>query len=260
MNLGLKGKYALVTGGSHGIGLATAEALAAEGCHVAICSRDPKKLASAVKSLKKFKVKTLAIRADVLLPGDIQNVTRQIEREWKRIDVLVNNVGGGGRWGSESVEETPENVWREVFDKNTTAAMRFTKWAIPHMRRQKWGRVVTIASIYGKEAGGRPWFCVAKSAQISLMKSLSQRRELVRDGLTFNSVAPGTIMVPANGWSVERRKSPAAFQRTTQQNFPLGRMGTPEEVASVVAFICSAPAAYLNGACVTVDGGESRSF
>jgi len=260
MELGLRGKHALITGGSHGIGLATAEALASEGCHVAICSRDAGRLSSVLKKLKKYSVKTLAVQADVLVPEDIQRTVRSIDQAWKKIDILVNNVGGGGRWGTESAEETPEKVWRDVFDKNTMAAVRFTRWAIPHMRRQKWGRVITVASIHGKEGGGRPWFCMAKSAEIGLMKSLSLKTELVRDGITFNSVAPGAIMIAGTGWDRQRRKNPAAFEKMAARDFPLGRLGTAEEVAAVILFICSKKAGFLNGACVAVDGGESRSF
>ena len=128
------------------------------------------------------------------------------------------------------------------------AAMRFTKLVIPFMRKQKWGRVVTISSIYGKEGGGRPWFNMAKSAEISLMKSLSMDKRLVRDGITFNTVCPGHI-------SVEGKTD-----EDNVEDFPLGRMGSPEEVANVVAFLCSEKTSLVNGACVVVDGGESRSF
>jgi len=260
MDLGLKGKYALVTGGSHGIGLAAAQALAAEGCHVAICSRDPKHLSLALKTLRKPRLKPQAIYADVLVPGDIEKVTRTLDKTWGRIDILINNVGGGGRWGSESVEETPEKVWKEVYDKNAMAAVRFTRWALPYMRRQKWGRVVTVASVHGKEGGGRPWFNMAKAAEISLMKSLALKPELVRAGITFNSVAPGAIMIPDTGWHREFKKNPAAFQKKVLRDFPLGRLGKPEEVAAILVLLCSKSASLLNGACVTADGGESRSF
>ncbi len=260
MDLGIKGKYALVTGGSHGIGLAAARALASEGCHVAICSRDPKRLSTALKILKKEGVKVLAVQADVLVAEDIINATKFIDKSWKKIDILINNVGGGGRWGSESMEETSEKVWSDVFDKNATAAVRFTRWAIPHMRRQKWGRIVTVASVHGKEGGGRPWFNMAKAAQISLMKCLSLKTDLVRDGITFNTVAPGGILIPDTGWDEERKKNPKLFKKKVLENFPLGRLGTPEEVAGVLLFLCSKNASLVNGACITVDGGESKSF
>jgi 3-oxoacyl-[acyl-carrier protein] reductase len=128
------------------------------------------------------------------------------------------------------------------------------------MRAQRWGRVVTITSCFGREGGGRPWFNVAKTAQTALMKSLALRRDLVRDGVTFNSVAPGAIMIPDTGWEAEREKDPAAFAAMVDREFPLGRLGTPDEVAHVVAMVCSAHAGLLNGASIAVDGGETRSF
>lgn len=260
MELGIGGRYVLVTGGSHGIGLATASALADEGCNVAICARNEDRVAQAVCDLKARGVEALGITADVLIPADIERVMQTLIESWGTIHILVNNVGGGGRWGSPIVEETPEEVWIDVYNKNAMAAVRFTRLAIPYMRKQKWGRVVTIASIYGREGGGRPWFNMAKSAEISLMKTLAMNPGLARDGITFNTVAPGAIMIPDTGWEEEMRKNPEEFEKMVNTEFPLGRLGTPEEVANVVVFVCSEKAGLLNGACIVVDGGQSRSF
>jgi 3-oxoacyl-[acyl-carrier protein] reductase len=259
MNLGISGKYALVTGGSHGIGLATACALADEDCHVAICARKEARVAQVVQHLKAKGVDALGVSADVLLTGDIERVMNTVVNAWGTLHILVNNVGGGGRWGSLSLEETREEVWLDVYNKNAMAAVRFTRLAVPLMRKQKWGRVVTVASIYGREGGGRPWFNMAKSAEISLMKTLALEAGLVRDGLTFNSVAPGAIMIPDTGWEEEKKKA-EQFEQMVRTRFPLGRLGTPEEVASVIIFLCSQQASLVNGACIAVDGGESRSF
>jgi 3-oxoacyl-[acyl-carrier protein] reductase len=260
VNLGIKGKKALVTGGTHGIGLAIATALADEGCEVAICARNLERLSMASKAIKKRGSECLAIQADVTSTRDTARAMRVIRREWDDVNILVNNVGGGGRWGSDSIEETKEEVWSEVYDKNVLAAVRFTRFALPYMRRGKWGRVVTIASIFGKEGGGRPWFNMAKSAEISMMKSLAMKPELARDGITFNSVAPGNIMIAGTGWETEKKRDPVAFRKMVDEKFPIGRLGSPEEVASVVAFVCSEKASLVNGACFVVDGGESRSF
>jgi len=260
MDLGIRGKYALVTGGSHGIGLAIASALAEEGCNVAICGRNQNRLDQAVTDLEAKGVEAIGVPADVLIKTDIEKVVKTVIDSWKTIHILVNNVGGGGRWGSPSVEETTEQVWIDVYSKNAMAAVRFTRLVIPFMRKQKWGRVVTIASIYGREGGGRPWFNMAKSAEISLMKTLAMNTDLVRDGITFNTVAPGAIMIADTGWEEEMKKDAESFKRMVNANFPLGRLGTPEEVASVVVFLCSEKASLVNGACVAVDGGESHSF
>lgn len=260
MELGLRKKCALVTGGSHGIGLATADALAAEGCNVAICARDRARLDEAVRQLKGRGGEAIGVPADAMISADIACVVEETVKAFGTIHILVNNVGGGGRWGKPSVEETDEQVWLDVINKNALAAARFTRLALTHMRMQKWGRVVTVASIYGHEAGGRPWFNMAKAAQISLMKTLSLDRSLTRDGITFNTVAPGAIMIPDTGWDRERKTDPEAFNRMVESEFTLGRCGSPKEVADVIAFLCSENASLVNGACIPVDGGQSRAF
>jgi len=258
MDLEIAGKYALVTGGSHGIGRAVALALADEGCHVAICARNEKRVLQTVKEIKDKDVDSLGLSADVLILADIERVMKTVLNSWGTLHILVNNVGGGGRWGSDNIEQTPEDVWVDVYNKNALAAVRFTVRALPYMRKQKWGRVITITSIFGKEGGGRPWFNMAKNAQTALMKNLAMKFDLARSGITFNSVAPGGIMIPDTGWTQQRDKNPAAFERMVNETFPLGRLGKPEEVASVVAFVCSKHASYINGASILVDGGESR--
>lgn len=260
MDLGIKGKNALVTGGTHGIGQAIALALADEGCDVAICARTKNKVNTIAQTIKEKGVASIGIVADVLQPNDIDKVINTILCEWGGVDILINNVGGGGRWGSTDVVATDEKVWREVYDKNAMAAVRFTVGFLSYMRKMGWGRVVTISSIFGREGGGRPWFNMAKSAEISLMKTLAMNPELARDGITFNSVAPGAIMIPDTGWEKEMLEDPEGFEKRCKNQFPLGRMGIPKEVADVVVFICSERASLLNGACITVDGAESGGF
>ena len=244
MNFGLEGKNALITGGSHGIGLAIAKALLLEGCNIAIIARDPEKLKAAHDELYSL-LSDPSIwfgSVDVLQPESIDRAMKTVTDNFSHIDILINNVGGGGRWG-KSFEDTDDQVWIDVYNKNAMAAIRFTKLAVPFMRKQKWGRVVTIASIYGREAGGRAWFNMAKSAEISLMKTLSLYPDLVGDGITFNSVAPGFIKIEGNN-----------------NEFPSARVGTPEDIAAAVVFLCSKQAKFINGACLSIDGGESKSF
>jgi len=260
MELGLKGKRALITGGSHGIGLATAQALGAEGCKLAICSRSRKRLDAAVKVLELYDPNVLALECDVLNPAEIDLAVSKVKDKWETLHILVNNVGGGGRWGEENVENTPINVWYEVYEKNAMAAVRFTRQFLPMMRENKWGRVVTVTSIYGKEGGGRPWFNMAKFAETSLMKSLALTRYLVRDGITFNSVAPGGIYIEGTGFEEEKLRDPEKFSQLIDAEYPLGRMGEAKEVADVIAFVCSERAGLLNGASIVVDGGQTKSF
>jgi 3-oxoacyl-[acyl-carrier protein] reductase len=128
------------------------------------------------------------------------------------------------------------------------------------MRKQKWGRVITISSIQGREGGGRPWYNMAKSAEISLMKTLALNPELSRYGITFNSVAPGAIIFADNEWDIFSKENPDEFQKRLDLGHPIGRLGTPDEVASLVAFLASEKASLINGASIPVDGAQGRSF
>ncbi len=260
MNLGLNGRRALVTGGTHGIGLATAKALAAEGCSIAVCSRTAERLKAAQAALESFDVDVIAEPCDVHSLDAIDSFWRTLSSAWGGVDILVNNVGGGGRWGSPTVTETGDNVWLEVYEKNAAAAVRFTTRALPHMIAQEWGRIVTVTSRLGREGGGRPWFNMAKAAQTSLMKTLGMDHSLAGKGITFNSVAPGNIMIPGTGWEDEMKRDPEGFKNYVAGECPIGRLGTAEEVADVIAFVCSAKASLINGAAIAVDGGESRAF
>ena len=260
MDFEIQGKNAVITGGTHGIGLATAIALGNEGCNVAVCSRTSERVESAISELNNNNIKNIGMQVDVLKPNTIKVFCRKVIEEWETIHILINNVGGGGRWGSEIIEETSEDVWIDVYNKNAMAAVRFTVFFLPYMRKQKWGRVVTIASRFGHEGGGRPWFNMANSAEISLMKTLSMKSYLAKDGITFNTVAPGRIMIPDTGWEEEKENNSKDFNEMLDEEFPLGRMGTPEEVANIITFICSEKSSLMTGATITVDGGESNSF
>jgi 3-oxoacyl-[acyl-carrier protein] reductase len=262
MNLGLSGKFALVTGGSHGIGRSIALSLASEGCNVAICARNKERVDKTEDEIRNRGANTtLGICADATILSGVERVMGTIYKEWGRLHILINNVGGGGIWNTTDVENNPESLWREVYEKNTLSAVRFTMCALPLMRKEKWGRVVTISSIYGHEAGGvHPWYNVAKTAQVSLMKNLSIDRSLAGNGITFNTVAPGFIMVSGTGMYRRSKENPEEFGKFVFEQCPLGRLGLPEEVASVVTFLCSDNASLVNGAMIAVDGGQSRSY
>jgi 3-oxoacyl-[acyl-carrier protein] reductase len=260
VDLGIRGKIALVTGGSYGIGRAIALALAAEGCAVAICARGRERLEHTAAEIRAMDVPALAVVADTTDPSSAASVVERIDKEWGALHILVNNAGGGGERVPMPVEDVPQEKWIALHERNAMATVRFTMSAIPHMRRARFGRVVAITSVQGKEGGGRPWYTMSKSAQISLMKTLALDRALVRDGLTFNSVASGRVIFDGNEWDRFRQEDPVRFRETLDARLPMGRAGTPEEIAAVVAFACSAQSSLLNGACIAVDGGESYSF
>lgn len=255
----MEDKCAIVSGGTHGIGRSIALSLAKQGCNISFFSRTQPRVDTMKRELDEIGVKNIGMTADAMDPGSIRKVENAIKDEWGGVDIIINNVGGGGRWGKEDILETDEEVWNQVYEKNFTVARTITESFLPYMIEKKWGRVITITSIYGKQIGGRPWFNVAKISQTVLMKSLSRVKKYSSNGITFNSVAPGAILVPDTGWEAMKNDRPEKYQEFVE-SLPMGRLGTPEEVANVVSFLCSEQASLVNGASVAVDGGESYVF
>ena len=249
----------LVTGGTHGIGAEICIKFAERGDHVAFLSRSKPRVDSQIEIISKLTKNFIAIQCDVLNSNSINEAWARIESEWAGVDVLINNVGGGGRWGNENILDTPLEVWQEVWQKNVGSAIEFTKLALPNMLNKGWGRVVTITSNYGNKVGGKTWFNLAKVSENLLMKNFAKNKDFVRRGITFNSLAPGAILIPDTGWDNLRISSPVEY-KSFAENLPLGRLGTVEEVAEVVYFICSEEASLVNGASIQVDGGESDSL
>lgn len=261
MDLGLEGKFALVTGGTHGIGLATALSLAREGCRLIVCSRSSTRIEQALGALCELSPGHRGYDFDALDRDSVKNLLTRIAVDYPEgIDILVNNVGGGGRWGKEDVLLNGIEVWDEVYQKNVGVAIQLTTALLPAMIEKGWGRVLGVTSIYGVSCGGRPWFNVAKFAETALFKNFSSNRDFIRNGVTFNTVAPGNIMIPDTGWSIQRDLDPVDFESKMKEQTPLGRLGTPEEIASVITFLCSPLSSFVNGASILVDGGESSVF
>lgn len=258
MELQLTDRVALVTGSSRGLGLASARSLAAEGCRVCLCARGAERLEAAAEEVRAAAAgadRVLAVQADLTTATGMEHVFSALVDRWGGIDVLVNNLGLARGAG---VVETTDEEWQEAFDYTLFPAIRATRLAVPHMRRRGGGAVIMIASIYGREAGGRMTYNAVKAAEISLAKSLAQ--QLAPDNIRVNSVAPGSILFPGGSWWKRQQADPGGIAEFVKRELPFGRFGRAEEVGDVVAFLASPRASWVSGASVTVDGCQSRSL
>jgi 3-oxoacyl-[acyl-carrier protein] reductase len=249
VDLGISGKVALVTAGTRGIGLGIANALSAEGVRVAVAARtevDVKRTAATLGGL--------GIVADLLTEDGCRRAVSETEQSLGPIDILINNLGA--RAGS-SWSDTGPAEFEVAFAGNVTVSVRMTQLVLPGMLLRGWGRVVVIASIWGREAGGAPAYNAVKAAEISFATSLA--REVAAKGVTVNAIAPGSILWEGGGWHRRQQADPDAMAELVRREMPLGRFGTVEEVAALAAFVCSQQATLLNGACIAVDGAQSRS-
>jgi 3-oxoacyl-[acyl-carrier protein] reductase len=257
MNLGLDGKVAIITGASRGIGRAVAQGLAAEGCALVLCARQAEPLTQAADELRATGADVLALPLDVTAPEAGMRLAEAALHRFGRIDVFVGNAGGNRR---KPFDETIDADWDELLAINLHAHVRTSRAVIPAMKAAGQGAILFITSIFGREAGG-PGLVLynsTKSALISAAKIMAL--ELAPFGIRVNTVAPGSIRFPGSSWDKRCLEDPDGMAVFIRQNLPFGRFGTVAEVADVVTFLVSARAGWVSGACVNVDGVQSRSL
>jgi 3-oxoacyl-[acyl-carrier protein] reductase len=174
--------------------------------------------------------------------------------KWGRVDIFVHNVGGGP---GQTLLDTSDEDFAASLNINLMTGVRGARLCVPMMKEQGGGSIIMITSIWGREAGGRITYNVSKAAEISLCKALA--RELSKDNIRVNSVAPGSILFPGGGWEKRGKSDPEGMKEFVRRELPMGRFGTPEEVANVVVFLASEKTSWVTGACIVVDGCQSHS-
>jgi 3-oxoacyl-[acyl-carrier protein] reductase len=234
MDLGLRGKAVVITGGSRGIGRAIATICAMEGADIAICARTQNGLENALAELQIYGTHVFGQRADVTKSRELEQFLQASAERYGGIDILINNVGGAQ--GKGLIGSTDEE-WMGTFDLNIFHAVRASRTVIPYMQQRGEGSIVIISSISGYKPSLSLQYGAAKAAEIFLSSALAL--ELGPLHIRVNTVCPGSILFPGGGWERTRDRHPEQFQQFQIEEFPLGRLGTPEEVARVVAFVAS---------------------
>ncbi len=253
-------RVAVVTGGSRGIGLAIAEALAEEGCHLVLSARGKGGLDRVAARLKRGGASVVTFPADLTQPDAARRLTTQTVRHFGQIDVWVNNVGG--LLHDRPFTKLTAADWEKTLDLNLLSAVHACRAVIPVMQRQKSGRIIQIASTAGLDVATQyPDYAVAKAGLIALGQALSV--ELAADGIAVNTVCPGPVWT--SSWDKEAKRlagdgesdeSARRIRAAVSAQIPWGRMGEPREVARVVAFLASPQTSWLTGAVIRVDGGR----
>jgi 3-oxoacyl-[acyl-carrier protein] reductase len=262
MELGLKNRVAIVAASSQGIGRATAEALAAEGCRVAMCARNEQTLQAAAEHIKKqHQTELFASAVDVTDPGAVHDFVTETVARFGSADVCVTNAGGPPAKGF--LAATLED-WRKAVDANFLSAVYFAREVIPHMQRKHWGRIITITSITTKQPVADLVLSNAvRAAVVGLVKSLAN--EFGKDGILVNNVGPGYTATDRL-IDLARRRS-AALSKPEKEiidgwaaEAPLKRIGEPRELADTIVWLASERASYVTGQTILVDGGAYKGL
>jgi NAD(P)-dependent dehydrogenase (short-subunit alcohol dehydrogenase family) len=261
MDLALKGKTALITGGSVGIGLAVAEGLAQEGVDLVLCARDAERLQNESKRIHKDGgVKVLGFPADVAKPDDLERLVSRIKEDFGGVDILVNNAGTGSE---ETIMEAQDAKWQYYWDLHVMAAVRLSRALVPLMKERGGGVIIHNASICAKQPlWYEPIYNTTKAALVMFSKCLAN--EVIKENIRVNTINPGLVLTPdwrktATLLTKDKEMTPEEYlDQIAKENAPIGRFASPEELAKFFVFLCSPCASYCVGSTYYVDGGWLR--
>lgn len=262
MDLGIAGKTAVVGGSSQGMGLAIAEGLAREGCNLLLCARNQNALDEARERVAKAgagdRVETLSV--DLSLPDSAARIVQTATRKWGGVDILVTNTGGPKPGQPSSFSD---DDWLEGYQKVFFNVIRLVREVLPHMREQKWGRIINLLALSVVQIEDNlSMSSTTRAAVVAFAKNLCE--EVAADGITINNVLPGSILTDRLEQVTAMQAShfgddPEQAMQARVDRIAAGRLGRPEEMADLVAFIASERAAFINGLSIPLDGGQLRS-
>lgn len=255
MDLGLKGRVALITGGSRGIGKATALILAGERVKLAIAARGAQTLAETAAEIRAAGGEVVTIQADFRIAGDSARAVAETVAAYGGLDILIANAGGS--FGERELAASSDADWEETFRFNVGHAIAALRAATPALAHSAIGNAVFVASISGRAPAARgAQYAAAKAGLIHAARSLAW--ELGPQGIRVNAVSPGSTIFPGGGWEKTRAERPEDFAKFEAEDFPAKRLGTVQEIADAIAFMVSPRAAGINAADIHVDGGQRR--
>ena len=255
MNLGIKGKSALVTGASRGLGAEICRSLAREGVRVLAVSRSHDELNHLVEEMGGTSAGHAAIAVDLADPSAPARLVAQLEASSQLPDILVNNVGGNLGYTDPL---GPTSQWREVVHLNLEVSMELNRVCIPAMQKRRWGRICHVSSIAALENQGPPAYCAAKAALNAYVRSLG--RYVAADNVILTTVMPGAVMTEGGYWDVASKERPDHVTKYLNERMAIRRFGSPGEISELVTFLCSEHASFCVGSCFLADGGQGRLF
>lgn len=262
----LKGKVALISGGTKGIGKAIAKELASNGAHVLICGRSKENLSETLAEIKNNGGLADGQYADATKPEEVKKMFSNLVGKHGRLDILVNNVGGIDKFGGFS--ELNEDDWKRCYDLNFLSHVRFIRASLPYLKKSKNPRIINICTLAAKQPGFyNPHYSAAKAALLNLSKHLANI--LAEDKILVNSICLATVKTEVWKTSVENKmkqlgitfdEADNLYRKEEEEKNPLHQLGMPEDIAGMVAFLASEKSKWITGACFTVDGGTTRGL